>query len=100
MAAIETPPLATAQPPWWRVLALALICVMPLGFSLPSLFDPFGQTEEGVNATIWGLGARNLLAKGPLDSELGARVTPFPGPGPRVGIYAHHPPLPVCHRAG
>jgi hypothetical protein len=86
---------AAAQPPWWRVLALALICAMPLGFSLPSLFDPFGQTEEGVNATIWGLGARNLLREGPLDAELGARVSPFPGPGPRVGIYAHHPPLPV-----
>ncbi len=96
MAPPETPPAAAASlPPRWRVFALALICVMPLGFSLPSLFDPFGQTEEGVNATIWGLGARNLLAEGPLDAELGARVTPFPGPGPRVGIYAHHPPLPV-----
>jgi hypothetical protein len=74
---------------------LALLCALPLGFSLPSLFDPFGQTEEGVNATIWGLGARNLLAEGPLDALLGARVAPFPGPGPRLGVYAHHPPLPV-----
>jgi len=96
MASLETTPsVAASQPPWWRVLALALICAMPLGFSLPSLFDPFGQTEEGVNATIWGLGARNLLNEGPLDAELGARVAPFSGPGPRVGIYAHHPPLPV-----
>jgi hypothetical protein len=95
-----TPPVAAAPSPWWRVLALALICAMPLGFSLPSLFDPFGQTEEGVNAAIWGLGARNLLREGPLDAELGARVSPFPGPGPRVGIYAHHPPLPVWVSAG
>ncbi|MBN1207689.1 MAG: glycosyltransferase family 39 protein [Myxococcaceae bacterium] len=84
----------------WRALALALLCALPLGFSLPSLFDPFGQTEEGVNATIWGLGARNLLAEGPVDALLGARVAPFPGPGPRVGVYAHHPPLPVWVSAG
>jgi hypothetical protein len=90
-----SPPLEGHLPLRWRAVALALICTLPLMFSLPSLFDPFGQTEEGVNATIWGLGARNLLAEGPLDSELGARVAPFPGPGPRVGIYAHHPPLPV-----
>ncbi|WP_224366326.1 glycosyltransferase family 39 protein [Hyalangium versicolor] len=96
MAPAETTPSLTAPlPPRFRVLALVVICAMPLGFSLPSLFDPFGQTEEAVNATIWGLGARNLLAQGPLDSQLGARVSPFPGPGPRPGIYAHHPPLPV-----
>lgn len=90
-----TPSIAASLPPRWRAFILALICAMPLGFSLPSLFEPFGQTEESVNATIWGLGARNLLAQGPLNAELGARVSPYPGPGPREGIYAHHPPLPV-----
>lgn len=78
-----------------RAVLLALLCVFPLGLSLPSLGDPFGQTEEAVNATIWGLGARNVLEEGPVAAWLGAKVAPFPGPGGRGDIYAHHPPLPV-----
>lgn len=81
--------------PHGHALLVLMVCALPLAFSLPSLSDPFGQTEEGVNATIWGLGARNLLEEGPEDALLGAKVAPYPGPGPREGIYAHHPPLPV-----
>ena len=66
---------------------------MPLLFSIPSLGDPFGQSEEGVNAAIWALGGRNILEKGPVAARLGASVAPYPGT--KDGIYAHHPPLPV-----
>ena len=66
---------------------------MPLLFSIPSLGDPFGQTEEAVNAAIWALGGRNILEKGPIAARLGASVAPYPGT--KNGIYAHHPPLPV-----
>jgi len=89
------PPAADPSPSRRFALLLALVCTVPLWFSLPSLRDPFGQSEEAVNATIWGLGARNLISKGPVEARLGALVSPYPGAGPREGIYAHHPPLPV-----
>jgi hypothetical protein len=74
-------------------ICLVFVCAVPLLFSVPSLGDPFGQTEEGVNATIWALGGRNILENGPVAARFGASVAPYPGT--RDGIYAHHPPLPV-----
>ena len=75
-----------------RLLVL-FICAIPLVFSVPSLGDPFGQTEEGVNAAIWALGGRNILEEGPVAASFGAKVAPYWSA--QGGIYAHHPPLPV-----
>jgi hypothetical protein len=72
---------------------VALVVAAPLLFSLRSIGDPFGQTEEAVNATIWALGGRNILERGPVAAKFGALVAPYPGTG--GGTYAHHPPLPV-----
>ncbi|TMA71344.1 MAG: hypothetical protein E6J77_26390 [Deltaproteobacteria bacterium] len=74
-------------------ICLLVVCAVPLLFSIPSLGDPFGQTEEAVNAAIWALGGRNILEKGPVAARLGASVAPYPGT--KDGIYAHHPPLPA-----
>lgn len=76
--------------PWWLV---ATVVAIPLLFSIRSISDAYGQTEEAVNAAIWALGGRNILEHGPIDAKLGAMVAPYPGSG--GGIYAHHPPLPV-----
>src|SRR5258707_9826419 len=76
-----------------RIATLVFICSIPLCFSLPTLGDPYGQTEEGVNNAIWALGGRNLLRHGPWSAKLGAVVAPYPGTG--GGTYAHHPPLPT-----
>lgn len=71
----------------------ALLCFAPFLASLRSLGDPFGQTEEGVNAAIWALGGRNIQELGWRKARFGAVVRPF---SPATGyIYAHHPPLPV-----
>lgn len=75
-----------------RSLLLGL-CVVPLAFSLPSVGEPYGTSEDSLNAAIWGLGARNLVTD-PLHASRGARVTPYPGTTGN-GIYAHHPPLAV-----
>ncbi len=75
----------------WAVL-LAL-CLVPLGFNATRLSEPYGTSEDSLNAAIWGLGARNLLARG-VDSHRGTLVSPYPGTTGN-GIYAHHPPLPV-----
>jgi hypothetical protein len=79
----------------WLVLRVPLlfICLVPLLFSLRSLGDPFGQTEEAVNAAIWGLAGRNLLERGPVAARFGASIVPYLGIG--GGTYAHHPPLAV-----
>src|SRR5262249_17994549 len=76
-----------------RTAALVFICSVPFWFSLRTLNDRYGQTEEGVNNAVWALGARNIIHKGPWAAKLGAMVAPFPGAG--GGIYAHHPPLPI-----
>jgi len=77
----------------WRNAALLLACTIPLWFSLPTIGDPYGQTEEGVNNAIWALGGRNIIRRGPIAAKLGAVVAPYPGTG--GGVYAHHPPLPI-----
>src|SRR5262249_12334614 len=70
-----------------------LLCFAPFLASLRSLDDPFGQTEEGVNAAIWALGGRNIRELGWKEARYGALVKPL---WPQSGyIYAHHPPLPV-----
>lgn len=95
MADSSPPQLSLARFQLIFTAALAIACSSPIWPSLPLLSDPFGQTEEAVNATIWGLGARNMIELGPVAAKLGARVAPYPGAGGRWGIYAHHPPLPV-----
>jgi hypothetical protein len=77
----------------WRA-ALAVICFFPLLISAPTLNDRFADAEDALNATVWGLGARNLLALGPGASLRGALVSPFEGVSGN-GVYAHHPPLPT-----
>ena len=72
-----------------QLLIVAVLALMPLVFSAPSLGDPFGQSEEGANAAIWALGGRNLL-EDPIGSRLGADVRPFHGTVD--GRYADHPP--------
>ena len=79
--------------PQSRRLAVATLCLLPVLFALPVLGEPYGQAEEAVNASIWGLGARNLWALGPSAAKWGAVVAPFPGT--HDGVYAHHPPLVV-----
>ncbi len=86
-------PKAAQITPLRRNAALALICTIPLWFSLQTLGDPFGQTEEGVNNAIWALGGRNIVRRGPWSAKLGSLVAPYPGTG--GGVYAHHPPLPT-----
>lgn len=76
-----------------RRIVLPFLCAIPVVFSAPSLGDPYGQTEEAVNAAIWALGGRNLLEDGPVAARFGANVAPFRSAN--AGIYAHHPPLPV-----
>jgi hypothetical protein len=76
-----------------RNAALGLICTIPLWFSIQTIADPFGQTEEGVNNAIWALGGRNIIHRGPWSAKLGSLVAPYPGTG--GGVYAHHPPLPT-----
>ena len=75
-------------------LALIAVCLLPVAFAAPFLNDPYGTAEEALNATIWGLGARNLLHRGVEASVRGALVSPHPGTR-GDGVYAHHPPLPV-----
>ncbi|MBK7859310.1 MAG: glycosyltransferase family 39 protein [Archangiaceae bacterium] len=72
----------------------AVLCLMPLALSLPTLSDAYGNSEESLNAAIWSLGAKNLLEKGPSASLRGAVVSPHGGTR-GDGVYAHHPPLPV-----
>jgi hypothetical protein len=79
---------------WLIRLALALICLFPIGLSNVSVGDTYGPTEEGVNATIWALGGRNILQKGPVDARFGADLSPY-WLKHSGGIYSHHPPLPV-----
>jgi hypothetical protein len=76
-----------------RRLAIAL-CLSPLALSLPALCDPFGNSEESLNAAIWSLGAKNLVELGPGRALRGALVLPHGGTR-GDGVYAHHPPLPV-----
>jgi hypothetical protein len=79
----------------WRGLALALVCATPLFFSLPTLSDPLGQTEEMSNISTWAVGGRNLIRKGFWGAHMGADVSPWGRTSANPGIYAHHPPLPV-----
>jgi hypothetical protein len=85
---------ASASGSWLlRRVVLPFVCAVPLVLSAPSLGDPYGQTEEAVNAAIWALGGRNLREQGPVAARFGANVAPFRAAN--GGIYAHHPPLPV-----
>ncbi len=70
------------------------LALLPLLFALPTLSEPWGNSEESLNAAIWSLGAKNLLEHGPQASLRGARVDPHGGTR-GDGVYAHHPPLPV-----
>ena len=79
-------------------LALVLACLLPAALSKPSLADPYGNTEDGVNATIWALGGRNMLRKGIAEASFGADVSPWWNH--TKNVYAHHPPLPVFVSAG
>lgn len=76
-----------------RCAPVLLACAMPLVFAWEHLSEPFGQTEEAVNATVWALGGRNILRSGLVEAGFGSRVAPYRGTG--GGVYAHHPPLPV-----
>ncbi len=70
--------------------AVVGLALLPLVFALPTLSEPWGNSEESLNAAIWSLGARNLLeGKG-----LGTVVLPHGGTR-GDGVYAHHPPLAV-----
>jgi len=70
------------------------LCLLPLAFALPTLSEPWGNSEESLNAAIWSLGAKNLSQHGPSASLRGARVDPHGGTK-GDGVYAHHPPLAV-----
>ncbi|MBL8956150.1 MAG: hypothetical protein JNK82_35580 [Myxococcaceae bacterium] len=76
-----------------RALPL-LLSLVPALVALPTLSDPWGNSEESLNAAIWSLGAKNLVELGPSPSLRGARVSPHGGTK-GDGVYAHHPPLPV-----
>ncbi len=77
----------------WAPWVVAGLCAAPAMASLPFLDAPVGQSEPSLNFSIWSLGARALLERGPVEAKLGAVVAPYPGRGD--GVYAHHPPLAV-----
>lgn len=77
------------------VVALALLAGLAALFLIaawPRLAAPLADSDEGINAAVWGAGSRALREVGPLESRLG---------GVRVDgtRYATHPPLLVLATA-
>ena len=71
-----------------RRVAIALLLGLGLAFLVVCAADlsaPFGHSDEGINAAVWGDGSRALRQLGPIESKLG---------GVRVDgrLYATHPP--------
>lgn len=71
------------------LLALALLVVLGAAFVLRNACDldlPFGQSDEGLNAAVWGEGSRSYRELGPIESVFGGR---------RIDgrAYATHPPF-------
>jgi 4-amino-4-deoxy-L-arabinose transferase-like glycosyltransferase len=68
------------------VVLLALLAVSFVGRNAADIQLPFGQSDEGLNAAVWGEGSRSYRELGPITSVFGGR---------RIDgrAYATHPPL-------
>ena len=94
---------SAAFPAWSGWLAASLIALAVLGFWLPDLNLPLGDSDDGRILARLGLSARNFWEFGAVESGFGARIDPYiraeygiePGETPPVEAvtYAHHPPL-------
>lgn len=78
-----------------RAVGWVLLGVVAVGFLLGSwsrITAPFADSDEGINAAVWGANSRALRELGPVDSRLG---------GVRADgtKYATHPPLIVVEAA-
>jgi 4-amino-4-deoxy-L-arabinose transferase-like glycosyltransferase len=72
--------------------ALLLLSALVVAFivqALPRVDEPFGNSHDGFNASVWALGSRELRTKGPVESKLGAQRDH----NATERRYAHHPPL-------
>lgn len=78
-----------------NVIAAALLALLAVGFlaaAWPRITGPIADSDEGINAAVWGYNSRGLRELGIVDSRLG---------GVRVDgtKYATHPPLIVLETA-
>ncbi len=73
-------------------VVLALVAGVFLLLAADRITGPFGDSDEGINAAVWGADSRALRELGPIDSALGGRR----GDGTS---YANHPPMIVITAA-
>ncbi len=78
-----------------KAIAAVLLGLLALGFLVsawPRITGPIADSDDGINAAVWGFDSRALRELGPIDSRLGGLRTD----GTK---YATHPPLIVVETA-
>ena len=73
-------------------MLLVALAVAFLVVAMPRITGPIADSDEGINAAVWGYDSRSLRELGPIDSRVG---------GLRLDgtAYATHPPLIVVETA-
>jgi hypothetical protein len=78
-----------------KAIAAVLLGLLAVGFLVtawPRISGPIADSDDGINAAVWGFDSRALRELGPIDSRLGGVRTD----GTK---YATHPPLIVVEAA-
>lgn len=82
----------TPRDRWVAAVLLVALGALFLAMALPRITGPIADSDEGINAAVWGYDSRSLRELGPMESRLGGR---------RIdgSLYASHPPLIVVETA-
>ena len=69
---------------WWVVIALAVLCLVPLAKGTMLVSAPYGDSHDGRNGSTWAAGAEALRSDpSAVDSARSASTG---------SVYANHPP--------
>ena len=91
----RTPPPKRPASSADKAIAAVLLGLLAIGFLVsawPRITGPIGDSDEGINAAVWGFDSRALRELGPVESRFGGVRTD----GTK---YATHPPLIVAEAA-